>query len=121
MDGRYFVSEHTGTMTMPGADGNMMDVGFLGVGTEGYDNAKKKYVASWIDNMGTGILLMEGTYDPAAKTMTYKGEEEPMPGVKFNYRELIKYTDKDHRTLEYYEVHGGAELKVMEIAYSRSQ
>jgi len=121
MDGRYFISEHTGRMSMPGADGNMMDVGFQGIGTEGYDNAKKKFVASWIDNMGTGIMMMEGTYDPATKTMTYLGEEEPMPGVKIQVRQLVKYTDKDHHLLEYYEVHGGAEVKVMEIAYTRSQ
>src|SRR5208283_3335396 len=50
MDGRYFISEHTGKMSMPGPDGKMMDASFQGLGTEGYDNAKKKYVASWIDN-----------------------------------------------------------------------
>ena len=121
MDGRYFVSEHTGAMSMPGADGKTMDVVFRGLGTEGYDNAKKKFVASWIDNMGTGILMMEGTYDPSAKTMTYLGEEEPMPGMKFKMREVVTYTDQDHHSLAFYEVHDGAEVKVMEIAYTRSQ
>jgi hypothetical protein len=120
MEGRYIVSEHTGTMSMPGADGKMMDMGFRGMSTEGYDNAKKKFVASWIDNMGTGILLMEGTYDPATKTLTYSGEEQPMPGVKFAYRQAVKYTDNDHHLIEFYEVHDGAEVKVMEIAYTRS-
>jgi hypothetical protein len=120
MDGRYIISEHTGKMSMPGADGNMMDVGFQGSGTEGYDNAKKKFVASWIDNMGTGIVQMEGTYDPATKTLTYQGEEQPVPGVKFSFRQVVKYTDKDHHTLEFYEVHGGAEAKTMEITYTRS-
>jgi hypothetical protein len=71
--------------------------------------------------MGTGILMMEGTYDPSAKTMTYLGEEEPIPGVKFKMREVITYTDKDHHSLAFYEVHGEAEVKVMEIAYTRSQ
>lgn len=121
MDGRYFISEHTGKMSMPGPDGKLMDSPFLGIATEGYDNAKKKFVASWIDNMGTGIMMMEGTYDPAAKTMTYIGEEEPMPGMKFKMRQAVKYTDKDHHTMEYYEVHGDAEAKVMEIVYTRSQ
>jgi hypothetical protein len=120
MDGRYFISEHTGKMSMAGADGKMMDMGFQGMSTEGYDNAKKKYVASWIDNMGTGIMMMEGTYDPSAKTLTYIGEEEPMPGMKFKMREVIKYTDKNHHTMEFYEVHEGGEVKVMEMAYTRS-
>jgi hypothetical protein len=120
MDGRYFVSEHSGKMSMPGADGKLTDVPFQGTSTEGYDNAKKKFFATWIDNMGTGIMLMEGTYDPSAKTMTYLGEEEPLPGMKLKVREVLKYTDKDHRKMEYYEVHGDSETKVMEIAYTRS-
>jgi len=120
MDGRYIISEHTGKMSMPGPDGKMMDSDFKGIGTEGYDNAKKKYVASWIDNMGTGIMLMEGTYDPASKTLTYLGEEEPMPGMKFNVRQSVTYADKDHHKMEFFEVHGGKEIKVMEIVYERS-
>jgi hypothetical protein len=120
MDGRYVVSEHTGKMSMPGPDGKMMDAGFQGMGTEGYDNVKKKFVASWIDNMGTGIMLMEGTYDSVAKTLTYLGEEEPVPGAKTKMRQTVRYTDKDHHLLEFFEVHGGTEVKVMEIAYTRS-
>jgi hypothetical protein len=120
MDGRYIISEHTGKMQMPGADGNLMEVGFHGMGIEGYDNVKKKFVASWIDNMGTGIQGMEGTYDAAAKTITYQGEEEPAPGVKFSFRQVVRFADKDHRALEYYETHDGKESKVMEITYERS-
>jgi hypothetical protein len=120
MDGRYFISEHSGKMSMPGPDGKIMDAGFQGMATEGYDNAKKKFVASWIDNMGTGIMSMYGTYDPATKTLTYLGEEEPMPGMKFNVRQSVKYTDNDHHTMEFFEVHGDKEVKVMEIEYTRS-
>jgi hypothetical protein len=120
MDGRYFISEHSGKMSMPGPDGKIMESAFQGMATEGYDNAKKKYVASWIDNMGTGIMLMEGTYDPATKTLTYIGEEEPMPGMKFNVRQSVTYTDKDHHKMEFFEVHGGKEAKTMEIEYERS-
>jgi len=31
----------------------MMDMDFNRHGIEGYDNAKKKFVSSWIDNMST--------------------------------------------------------------------
>ncbi len=120
MDGRYFISEHEGKMSMPGADGKMMDMTFQGMGTEGYDNAKKKYVASWIDNMGTGIMMMEGDYDAVAKTLTYVGEEEPMPGMKMKVKQVVKIGDKDHRSIEFYETRGDQEVKTMEISYSRS-
>jgi hypothetical protein len=120
MDGRYFTSEHSAKMSMPGPDGKMVEMPFSGLATEGYDNAKKKFVATWMDNQGTGIMLMEGTYDPATKTVTYLGEEEPIPGVKFKVRETITYPDKDHHKMEFYEIHGGAEVKVMAIEYARS-
>ena len=40
---------------------------------------KKKFVGSWVDNMGTGIMFSEGTYDPATKTFTYTSESNPFP------------------------------------------
>src|SRR5438093_365602 len=61
MDGRYLVSDHIGKMQMPGPDGKMTDLEFKGMAIEGYDNAKKKFVSSWVDNMGTGIMNSEGT------------------------------------------------------------
>ena len=71
MGGRYAVMDVTGKMQMPGEDGKMKDMQFKGMAIEGYDNVKKKFVSSWIDNMGTGIQFSEGTYDPATKTFTY--------------------------------------------------
>jgi Protein of unknown function (DUF1579) len=120
MGGRYFVMDVNGKMQMPGEDGKMKDVQFKGMGLEGYDNVKQKFVASWIDNMGTGIQFSEGTYDPATKTVTYTGEIEMMPGMKTPVREALKVTDKDHMMLEWYENRGGQEKKTMEINYTRA-
>src|SRR5207245_11473510 len=71
MAGRYVMMDVSGKIQMPGEDGKMKDVQFKGMGLEGYDNVKKKFVGSWIDNMGTGIEFSEGRYDPATKTFTY--------------------------------------------------
>jgi hypothetical protein len=121
LDGHYLTGDYVGKMQMPGADGKMHDLTFHGMGIEGYDNAKKKFVASWIDNMGTGIENSEGSYDPATKTFTYTGEMEAVPGMKQQYRELVKVVDKNHMTLEWYETTGGApEKKTMEIDYTRA-
>jgi Protein of unknown function (DUF1579) len=120
MGGRYVVMDVSGKMQMPGAEGKMKDVDFKGMGMEGYDNVKKKFVASWVDNMGTGIEFSEGTYDPATKSFTYTAEMEPLPGMKTAVREVIKVTDKDHMSLEWYENQGGQEKKTMEIAYTRA-
>src|SRR5262249_20170156 len=101
MGGRYVMMDVAGKMQMPGEDGKMKEVQFKGMGLEGYDNAKKKFVSSWIDNIGTGIEFSEGTYDPATKTLTYTSEMEPLPGMKSQTREVIKIADNNHMTLEF--------------------
>lgn len=120
MDGRYFIAEHTGKFQMPGADGKMKDMNFKGMAIEGYDNAKKKFVSSWVDNMSTMIMNSEGTYDAATKTFTYNAECEMMPGKMTKIREVIKVVDKDHHTFEWYDNSQGPEAKTMEISYTRA-
>ena len=121
MNGRFFLGEYSGSMKMPGADGKMKDFTFKGMSIEGYDNVKKKFVSSWIDNMGTGIMTMDGTYDAAAKAFTYTGEYEMMPGMKEKVRQVIKMTDATHMTMEYYEDRGQGEAKTMEINYTKKK
>ncbi len=121
MDGRYFDLSVAGKFEMPGPDGKMTEMDFTGAGKEGYDNVKKKFVSTWADNMGTGIMLSEGTYDPATKTFTYQAEVEMVPGMKTQVREIVKVIDKDHHLFEWYEVRGGKDVKTMEIAYARKK
>jgi hypothetical protein len=121
MGGRYFVMDVSGKMQMPAEDGKMKDMQFKGMAVEGYDNVKKKFIGSWIDNMGTGIQFSEGTYDPATKTFTYTSEMEPVPGMRSQVREVLKITDNNHMMLEWYENQGGQEKKTMEISYTRKR
>ena len=120
MDGRYVSMDVNGKMQMPGPDGKPQDADFKGMGLEGYDNVKKKFVASWVDNMGTGIEFSEGTYDPSTKSLTYTSEIEAVPGMKTKVREVLKIADDRHMTLEWYEKQkSGAEKKTMEIDYTK--
>ena len=121
MDGRYFLFDVTGKMQMPGPDGKMKETQFEGMAIEGYDNVKKKFISAWIDNMGTGIMISEGTYDPASKTFTYHAQFEAIPGMKQKVREVVKIVDKDHHRFEWYEDRGGQEAKTMEISYTRKK
>jgi hypothetical protein len=121
MGGRYYVGDFNGKMEMPGPDGKKKEMTFTGKSIEGYDNVKQKFVSTWVDNMGTGIMMTEGTYDPATKTFNYNSEIEMMPGMKTKIREKIQIVDKDHHTFEWYENRGGNEVKTMEISYTRSK
>lgn len=121
--GRYYVMDINGKMMMPDATGKMVDTPFQGQATNGYDNMKQKFVSSWIDSMGTGIMMSEGTYDPSTKSFTYNAEmPDPMnPGKMCKIREVIKVIDKDKHTFEWYESRDGKEAKTMEITYTRKK
>jgi hypothetical protein len=120
-DGRYFTFDVSGKFQMPGKDGKPVNMDFKGMAIEGYDNVKKKFISSWIDNMSTMMMNSEGTYDAATKTFTYMAECEMMPGMRTKMREVIKIVDKDHHTFEMYEDRGTGETKSMEIAYTRKK
>ena len=47
------------------------DSGFEGHGIYGWDASTGKYTGVWVDSMQTCITKAEGTWDPAARTMTF--------------------------------------------------
>ena len=121
MGGRYYVCDFTGQMEMPGADGKPKKMEFKGMSLEGYDNVKQKFVSTWCDIMGTGIVMSEGTYDAGSKTFTYTGSFEAMPGMTIKLRETLKIVDANHHTFEYFEDRGQGEMKSVEINYTRKK
>lgn len=99
-----------------------MNMPFEGISTVGYDNAKKVFAYSWIDNMGTGIMNMEGTLDEATKTISFKGKMiHPANGKECNVRETFKFVDDNTQTAEMYgpDPKTGKEFKNMEIRFTR--
>ena len=86
------------------------------VSITGYDNMKKLFFSSYVDNMGTGVLNMEGTYDAATKTITLTGtEQDPMTGKEMKMRETLKMVDDHTEVTAMYDITGGKEIKMMEI------
>ncbi|MEO7960895.1 MAG: DUF1579 domain-containing protein [Ginsengibacter sp.] len=111
LGGRYQQSKHTGSFNgMP----------FEGFSILGYDNAKKKFTSSWADNMGTGLMNMEGTWDPATKTISFTGATtDPSTGKSVDMRENFTIVDNDTQKMEMYMVQDGHEFKTMEIMLKR--
>ena len=102
--------------------GQMMGQPFSGMGLTGYDNVIGKYVSTWVDNMGTGIMKSEGTADAAGKVITWSGSmSDPMTGKVAKSRMVMTLVDDDHHTFEMYGVPPGAkkEAKMMTIEYAR--
>jgi hypothetical protein len=105
--------------TSTGAFGGMP---FNGIGTTGYDNHRKMFVSTWIDNMGSGIVYMEGPWDEATKSMNLKGKmTDPMSKQVKDMREVMKVVDDNTQVIEQYITHDGKESKSMEITFKRKK
>ncbi len=100
--------------------GMMMGMPFEGVGTTAYDNARKVFLTTWIDNMGTSMMYAEGQYDSAKKQIAFQGyTSDPQIGALTDYRETFTIADPDRQVLEMYMTVKNQEYKVMEIILER--
>lgn len=99
----------------------MMDGAFEGVGYSAYNNLKGAYESTWIDNMGTGIMVYRGVYDEGAKTYTWTGDYiDAMSGKPATMRIVTRIESRDRRVAEFYQPGAdGAEYKAMELNYKR--
>jgi hypothetical protein len=112
MDGRYVQEQ---------VSGDMGGMAFRGMGVTGFDNILQKYVSIWIDNMGTGIMMSEGTANAAGDVIRWTGEaSDPMSGKKTKYRLVSRFVDDNKRVFEMYaKGPDGKESQMMEITYER--
>jgi len=103
-------------------NGTSMGQPFEGMGIIGYDNAKKEYVNTWIDNMGTGMMNATGTYNAETNTMTETGTyTDPMSGEQ-KFKGVTKFVDADSFTYEMYTyAPDGSEFRNMKINYIRKK
>lgn len=112
LDGRYVHEEFSG---------DFMGMPFRGVGLTGYDNTRKKYLTTWVDNMGTTIMYMTGAYDAASKSFTYEGQyPDPMTGKDKPMRIVMKVVDDNKHVSEFFDpAPGGKWNRTMEMTYTR--
>lgn len=114
--GRYQESNHKG---------NMWGMPFEGKSIVGYDNSTKKFVSTWIDNMGTGIMYMNGDWDASKKSIEFKGKMPDItrPGKECDVREVFTFVDDNTQIMEMYGPSSktGKEMKTMEIKFTRKK
>jgi hypothetical protein len=110
LDGRVLVEDVTGTM---------MDMTFRGHGMFGYDNVTGKHWSTWTDNLGTGVMLSEGTCDAQGACTLTGSWNDPVRG-KVTARMTTRWTSP---TVQVFEMYGpdrsGKEMKMMEITYTK--
>ncbi len=103
--------------------GNMMGMPFNGMSTTAYDIHRKEFVSTWIDNMGSGIMVLKGPWDEATKTMNLKGKmTDPGTTAEVDVRETMKLIDDNNQEMEMFVMMpDGKEFKTMNIKYSRKK
>jgi hypothetical protein len=111
LGGRYLQTTHAATfMGMP----------MNGIGIDAFDNGRQVFVSVWIDNMGTGVLTLEGKYDEPSKSLFLSGKMfDPVSGKELKVREVVKFVDENRQTMEMYAEIEGKEFKSMEIEMNR--
>lgn len=103
--------------------GEAMGKPFTGLGMTGYDNTRKRYVATWMDSMDTALAYMEGTMDAAGKVLTMTmNRTDPMTGKPHRMRTVTRVESPDRHVFELYEPGpNGKEFKSMEMVYTRAK
>jgi len=103
--------------------GDMMGMPFEGMSIMGYDNMKKEFFSTWIDNMGSGFMVSTGTWDDASKKLTLTTTTKCMNGQDGTIREVFTMIDDNNQMLEMYgpDSKTGKEFKTMEIKYTRKK
>ena len=94
---------------------------FEGHSVTGYDAETKTYTGYWVDSLAPSAATSVGTYDAAAKTLTYKLKGTAPDGSPFEAKSVTVYEDADHRTFTMYDIVDGKEIRSMEITYERQK
>ena len=99
----------------------MMGQPFSGIGYTGYDNFKQKFVGTWMDSMGTMVMISSGSADASGKVLTFTAEmDDVVSGRRMSVREVTRVIDHDKHVFEMYGPDkSGKEFRTLEIVYTR--
>jgi len=114
LGGRYLKEDFTS---------EMMNQPFQGTGYTGYDNMNKKYVGSWMDNMSTSMMMMEGTMNEKGDVLTMTGKmDDPGTGQHGKpYKSVMTVVSPEKHMYEMFDLSlPEGKQKVMEIVYTRA-
>ncbi len=112
LDGRFFQSVYKG---------DMMGMPFEGISVMGYDLYKKQFISTWMDNMGTMIMISTGTSNADGSECTMMASfDDPATKTTKNHKQVTRWTGPDTFVFEMYDVvPGQPDKKGMEIVHTR--
>jgi hypothetical protein len=115
LDGRYVQVEMNGDMPGMGP--------YTGLGVYGFDNVSQKFVSTWIDNHGTGIMVGTGELSDDGKTLTWEFTGNcPLTKQPMVMKEVETVTGPNSKVLEMFgpDPKSGEVFKHMRIEMTRN-
>jgi hypothetical protein len=112
MGGRYLEEE---------VHGDMAGQPFEGRGLQGFDNVTREQWGTWVDNMGTGTMLMKGKCAAGSKKCSMKGKmPDAIAGKEVPFTSTMMMKDDNTFVVE---MTGpgpdGKQFKNLELVYTR--
>ncbi|MBL8746834.1 MAG: DUF1579 domain-containing protein [Phycisphaerae bacterium] len=97
-DGHFLIEKYTGNFTM--GEG-MPPQPFQGMCTMGYDNHRKQFVNTWIDNWTSGMMTEYGSASEGGRVFTFEGENYCCMNDKIcKSKSVITFVNPDTRKME---------------------
>ena len=91
-----------------------------GLSTLAFDNKTKEYTVTWIDNFGTGMMVLKGKQDPKTGVINLTGEmTDIMSSEPMKVRETFTIVDENTHKMEMYFQYKGEEYMSMRMFYKR--
>ena len=110
LGGRYLEQSYRGmSMGMP----------FEGIGYTGYDNVQKRYVGTWMDTFGTGLMTSVGVGKPSERGMEFEASAHEPSGKRIAFLCKITIQDRDHHSYEMW-TKGPNRYRSMLVEYTRT-
>lgn len=119
------LGECTNTMVKGGryleanCTGNVFGMPLEGRGITGFDNLRKIYFSTWIDNMGTGLAYSEGTMDKEGVLVLKGTMTDPSAGGVVETLSKLHFEGDDKQVMKMYGNESGEEVLVMQITYTK--
>lgn len=111
LGGRYLEQVYRGTA------GGMP---FEGIGFTGFDNVQGKYVGTWMDSFGTGLMNSIGTGTPTGEEIESEATSLDPSGKLVRFWCKVRIKDRDHHSFEMWtKAPGGRRFRTMLIEYTR--
>lgn len=100
--------------------GSNMGMFFEGLGYTGFDNVRGRYVGTWMDSFGTGLMNSIGVGQPTDDEIAFEAESLEPTGEPRKFSCKIRIDDADHHSYEMWtRAPNGRRCCMMKVEYTR--